>query len=99
MICASCKNDAMFEYRLTRGKSILYCGTHLPRFLEPQRKAGLLKITASHAANEASALAVLAGESPAPVAEEPVVEETVVTETVAEIPTTTVKKTTKKSAK
>lgn len=45
MKCANCINDAFFEYRITKKKSIFYCGRHLPRFLEPQRKAGLLTIT------------------------------------------------------
>jgi|APGre2960657373_1045057.scaffolds.fasta_scaffold00216_11 hypothetical protein len=97
MICASCKKDAMFEYRLTRGKSIFYCGTHLPRFLEPQRKAGLLKITESHATNEASALAALSGTPVTPVEEPEVTEDVSFVET--PVTTTTVKKTTKKSAK
>lgn len=45
MKCANCVNAAHFEYRITKKKSIFYCGQHLPRFLEPQRKAGLLTIT------------------------------------------------------
>ena len=97
MSCASCKKDAMYEYRLTRGKSIFYCGTHLPRFLEPQRKAGLLKITESHATNEASALAILSNDPVTPVEEPEVTEEVTPVET--PVTTPTVKKTTKKSAK
>jgi hypothetical protein len=56
MKCANCVNDAFFEYRITKKKSIFYCGQHLPRFLEPQRKAGHLTITPAMADAEASML-------------------------------------------
>ena len=45
MKCANCSNDAMYVYRITKTKSIYYCGNDLPKFLENRRKAGLLKIT------------------------------------------------------
>jgi hypothetical protein len=54
MKCANCVNDAFFEYRITKKKSIFYCGQHLPRFLEPQRKAGHLTITPAMADAEES---------------------------------------------
>jgi len=56
MKCANCVNDAFFEYRITKKKSIFYCGQHLPRFLEPQRKAGHLTITPAMADAEESML-------------------------------------------
>lgn len=45
MKCANCEKDAMFEYRITQNKSLFYCGTDLPSFLDERRKAGLLTIT------------------------------------------------------
>ena len=56
MKCANCVNDAFFEYRITKKKSIFYCGQHLPRFLEPQRKAGHLTLTPAMADAEESML-------------------------------------------
>jgi hypothetical protein len=35
----------MYVYRITKTKSIHYCGKDLPSFLEDRRKAGLLNIT------------------------------------------------------
>lgn len=62
MKCANCVNDAFFEYRITKKKSIFYCGQHLPRFLEPQRKAGLLTLTPAMADAEESMLQKLTSE-------------------------------------
>lgn len=45
MKCANCPDDAMYVYRLTKTKSVHYCGKDLPSFLEDRRKAGLLNIT------------------------------------------------------
>lgn len=45
MKCANCPADALFEYRITLDKSVYYCGKHLPKFLEPRRKAGQLTLT------------------------------------------------------
>ena len=47
MKCANCKNDAFYIYQLTVNTQILYCNTHLPKFLEQAKKAGLLKTTES----------------------------------------------------
>lgn len=55
MKCANCSSDAFFEYRISKKKSIFYCGKDLPGFLEPQRKAGLLKITQAFTDAEESA--------------------------------------------
>ena len=74
MKCANCVNDAFFEYRITKKKSIFYCGQHLPRFLEPQRKAGHLTITPAMADAEESMLEKLTYQAPV-VEEEIVVEE------------------------
>jgi cell division septation protein DedD len=45
MKCANCKKDAFYIYQLTENAQILYCNTHLPKFLEQAKKAGLLKTT------------------------------------------------------
>ncbi len=45
MKCANCSNDALYVYRITKDKSVHYCGKDLPSFLEDRRKAGLLNIT------------------------------------------------------
>lgn len=76
MKCANCVNDAFFEYRITKKKSIFYCGQHLPRFLEPQRKAGHLTITPAMADAEESMLEKLTHQAPA-VEEEAIVAEVV----------------------
>jgi len=91
MKCANCINDALFEYQITKNKSIFYCGKDLPRFLEPQRKAGLLKITESMEIAEESMLEKLS--TPEPIFEEA---EAVVEESVKP---TSVKKAAKKSEK
>jgi hypothetical protein len=90
MKCANCVNDAFFEYRITKKKSIFYCGQHLPRFLEPQRKAGHLTLTPAMADAEESMLEKLTYQ-------EPVVEEEVVVEEPKK--PAPVKKATKKSEK
>ena len=74
MKCANCVNDAFFEYRITKKRSIFYCGQHLPRFLEPQRKAGHLTITPAMADAEESMHEKLTYQKPV-VEEEIVVEE------------------------
>jgi hypothetical protein len=79
MKCANCDKDALFEYQITKTKSIYYCGKDLPGFLEERKKAGLLKITPAFTEAKESALESLSPEN----TEEP----------------TTVKKTTKKTAK
>ena len=45
MKCANCKRDAFYIYQITENAQILYCNTHLPKFLEQAKKAGLLKTT------------------------------------------------------
>lgn len=45
MKCANCTKDAFYIYQITAGKQVLYCNTHLPKFLEQAKKAGLLKTT------------------------------------------------------
>lgn len=45
MKCANCKKDAFYIYQVTNNSQILYCNTHLPKFLEHAKKAGLLKTT------------------------------------------------------
>ena len=45
MLCAHCSNPALFIYEITPDVNVKYCDNHLPRFLEPRKKAGLLKTT------------------------------------------------------
>ena len=59
MKCANCEKDAMYEYKITQGSSIFYCGKDLPRFLEPRKAAGLLTLTPKHAEETASAIAAV----------------------------------------
>lgn len=72
MTCSNCSIPASFEYRITQDKSIFYCAKHLPSFLEPRKKAGLLIITESNKASKDEALSALKIE---PVEEELVPEE------------------------
>jgi hypothetical protein len=67
MKCANCDKDALFEYQITKQKSIYYCGKDLPGFLEERKKAGLLKITPAFTEAKESALEQLSPETtPAP---------------------------------
>lgn len=59
MKCVNCSSEALYEYRLTETVSQFYCGSHLPRFLEPRRKAGSLAITKHHDETVKEALAIL----------------------------------------
>lgn len=45
MKCANCDKDSFYIYQLTASSQIFYCNTHLPKFLEQAKKAGLLKTT------------------------------------------------------
>jgi hypothetical protein len=62
MKCANCDKDALFEYRITKNKSVFYCGKDLPKFLEERKKAGLLKITPAFTEAKESALEQLSPE-------------------------------------
>lgn len=70
MKCANCDTDAAYVYNITAKTGILYCGEHLPRFLEERRKAGLLKTTDAMKSQQDSALSVLSGSETTPVVEE-----------------------------
>jgi hypothetical protein len=77
MKCVNCSNNALFEYKVTQLKSFLYCDTHLPKFLDARKKAGLLTLTNVFSEEKEKALEILSLE-PAQVeesVEEPVVEE------------------------
>lgn len=56
MKCANCDRDAMFEYKITKNKSIFYCGKDLPSFLGERKLAGLLQITAAYTEAKDSAI-------------------------------------------
>ena len=59
MKCANCAEQASYEYRVTKNKSLFYCGKDLPKFLEERKRAGLLKITPQMTEDLASALTAL----------------------------------------
>lgn len=63
MKCANCDRNALFEYQITKGTSIYYCGKDLPNFLEERKKAGLLKITPAFTEAKESALEQLSPET------------------------------------
>lgn len=44
MKCANCTSAAIHEYKISQNTSVLYCNKHLPKFLDPLRKAGNLTI-------------------------------------------------------
>jgi len=48
MKCANCEKDAQHVYKITQDTTILYCDSHLPRFLHERRDAGLLPTTDEH---------------------------------------------------
>lgn len=66
MKCANCDRDAFYIYQITKQKEILYCGKHLPNFLESRRKAGLLKTTEQLTIETESAISILNTEAPKP---------------------------------
>jgi hypothetical protein len=82
-------------YEITQKTSVLYCGKHLPRFLEERKRAGLLKRTEQYAIDQASALSALSNVPE--VAEEPEITEELEVQEIAPKPVK--KKTTKKTAK
>lgn len=41
--CANCENNALYAYKINDSLSIDYCSAHLPKFLNAQKAAGLLK--------------------------------------------------------
>ena len=57
MNCINCDRRAMFEYKISKVESILYCGKCLPSFLNDRKKAGLLTITEEYKEDQTSALA------------------------------------------
>jgi hypothetical protein len=63
MKCINCDLRAMFEYKISKVESILYCGKCLPSFLNDRKKAGLLTITEEYKEDQASALKALAPET------------------------------------
>lgn len=71
MKCSNCKNNALFEYKITQDKSVFYCQKHLPKFLEARKRADLLILTETFSVAKEEALNLLA---PQPVVEEPALE-------------------------
>ena len=67
MKCSNCDRDAFYLYQITKEVEVPYCSIHLPGFLEPRRKAGLIKTTEQLTAARESAITTLATEqAPAP---------------------------------
>lgn len=64
MKCSNCDRDAFYLYQITKQKEIPYCGKHLPNFLEPRRKAGLLKTTEQLQVERDAAIAILSDDIP-----------------------------------
>jgi len=64
--CANCAEPALYVYKTPSVGPIGYCTAHLPSFLRPQAKAGMLDVTDAHAEALSTAMAVL---SPEPAAE------------------------------
>ena len=66
MKCVNCSRPALFEYRLTQGKSVFYCDRDLPKFLDERKRAGLLTLTQEYKDASKTALEAVAFE-PTPV--------------------------------
>lgn len=47
MKCANCAEEALYEYKITKKLTVLYCGTHVPNFLTDLKKSGALAINSS----------------------------------------------------
>ncbi len=72
MKCVNCDAGALFVYQITLEKELLYCGKHLPKFLDSRRRAGNLKTTDEFALERAAALKTTSSyESPTEELDEP----------------------------
>lgn len=71
MNCANCSSKALYEYKITQGTSVLYCGQHLPKFLEGRKVANLIPLTDSHNEELLSALDAISVKAEETPAEEP----------------------------
>lgn len=69
MKCANCDRDAFYVYQITKTVSVLYCGKHLPNFLEARRRAGNLKTTQALKEEKETALSILETVPPSPTEE------------------------------
>ena len=72
MKCANCDRPALFIYEGSGIRTVGYCNSHLPRFLQGRAKDGSLNTTASYAREVESALSALAPASTYTVDVEPV---------------------------
>ena len=71
MNCANCNAKALYEYTITQGTSVFYCGKHLPKFLEGRKIASLIPLTNAHNEELTSALDILSVKADETPAEEP----------------------------
>lgn len=85
MKCANCYHPALFVYEGSGITAQGYCDTHLPNFLRPLVKSGVIKTTDEYLSSKEAALSKLRPSKKAKkaVEEEPVA---VVEETIAEEP-------------
>lgn len=42
--CANCSSEAFYTYAITKSYGIDYCSRHVPKFLQGQKKAGMLPL-------------------------------------------------------
>jgi len=89
--CANCENTSVWIYEITPAHTIPYCSTHLPKFLNDQKNAGMLKRSEEMVQDTSDAFEALSSKptkksaKKAEVVEEtPVVEEVPAEETPAE---------------
>lgn len=77
--CANCTSESVWIYEITPSHVIPYCSTHLPKFLNNSKNAGLLKRSDEMVQEQSDAFEALlpkpAKKSSKALVEEPVVEE------------------------
>ena len=64
MKCSNCDSDALFVYRVTLTKSVPYCNSHLPKFLEARKQANGLMTTEKFEAAKQEAIQELSSSEP-----------------------------------
>lgn len=42
--CANCSSEAFYTYAITKTYGIDYCSRHVPKFLQGQKRAGMLPL-------------------------------------------------------
>ena len=80
--CANCTSESVWIYEITPSHVIPYCSTHLPKFLNNSKNAGLLKRSDEMVQEQSDAFEALAPKSSKKSSKATVVEETPVVEEV-----------------